>query len=404
MNLNRIYQLIYGVSILFLVAIPGSALVEAKIFLMLFFFVATAIRLTLSSASKRKILHLLFWFCFILIWLLIGLLYNDEDAALREAAAYLSFLLFVYCFIVGWQWINQLFLVRVLITAMFCYGAIKFGALLGIVFGFIDPVTFFWWLDEVAPGVVMSGFWDGGVPRITMANDYVLPMILLLVLMGYARKEITGLLFWVSFASIFFLIAITLSRYLYLYSGMILCTFLFLYFLTRRVFRLGVFVLLIALSGAPVLLVQIGYGDRLASRFGGTDAASSNATKVSQANPIIDMIDSSKLIGQGFGLSMSSAGRGSKSTFQAELQWLAITAKIGFAGLAILLSAILFYTAQLMFFGKSDKKTKILLAVTWPFWLMAGFFNPVMLLTTTSVNYLIFYAISKNDQQKTRYA
>lgn len=398
------YQLVYGASVLFLVAVPGSALVAAKALLMLLLTAATGIRIISSGPPRVKLLHLLFWICFILMWTIVGIVNNDDVDALREGVAYLSFMLFVYCFVVGLQWISLHFLVRVLIAGVISYSALKFGVLLGVILGFIDPVEFYWWLNDVASGVDMSGFWEGGMPRITMANDYVLPMILLLVLIGYARREISGLLFWISFSAIILLIAVTISRYLYIFSAAVLFMFLLLHILNRRVFKLGMYVLFVGLVTVPMLLVQMGYADRILSRFGGADAASSDATKLSQVMPIINMIDSSKLIGHGFGLSMASAGRGDKSSFQAELQWLALTAKVGLAGLAVVLAALMFYTIHLLFFGKSDKRTKILLAVTWPLWLLAGFFNPVMLLTTTAVNYLIFHAISMNDQQKTRYA
>lgn len=399
MNYKHLYQSIYGASVFFLVVAPGSALVAIKALLMLLLFSATGVRLVSSGVAKGSLLHLLLWASFILVWLLIGIVNNNEVDALREAAAYFSFLLFVFCFIVGLQWVSRNVLIKVLVAGALCYGALKFGILLAVILGFINPVDLYWWLQDVASGIVMSGFWSGGIPRITMANDYVLPLILLMMLIEYAKQEISGWFFWISLTIIFMLIAITLSRYLYLFSALILCVFLILNFLKHRVFKIGVFVLLAGLIVVPVMLVEMGYAERLSSRFEGEDAASSDITKADQVSPLIDMIDSSKVIGHGFGLSMVKAGRGNKTSFQAELQWFSLTAKVGFVGLGIIFSALALYSANLLFYVL-DFRIKILLATAWLLWLLAGFFNPVMLLATTSVNYLIFYAASLTGKPK----
>lgn len=380
-------------------AVPGSALIAVKAILMLLLFAATIQRFISAGILREWLLQLLFWICFILVWLLVGIINNDTADSMREAAAYFSFLLFIFCFIVGLQWMNRHLIVRVLLAGVFFYAALKFIVLLALIVGVLDPIEFYYLLKDIASGVVMSGFGEGDIPRITMSNDYVLPMILLLVLIEYVKKEISNLLFWCSFLTILILIATTLSRYLYLFSLLMLSTFILLNLLNRRMFKMGVFALFSMLVVLPMLLVQMGYAERLVSRFGGTDAASSDATKASQALPLIHLIDTSKAFGHGFGLSMKTAGRGEKTSFQAELQWLALTAKVGLVGLAIMLVALALYTVNL-FVLISNYKIAIVLAVSWFLWLMAGFFNPVMLLTTTAINYLIFYLIALADKSE----
>lgn len=397
MKTRRTYELIYAGTIFYLVAVPGSAFVSIKVLLMVLLSGATLIRLATFSIPRTYWIHAAFWLSYIMIWTVIGLINNDTTDALREAVAYFAFFIFVYCFIVGLRWVNGTFITKTLMVAVITYSILKFGILMGIFLGAFDPESVYWMAKEIAPGVVVSGFSGGAVPRITLANDYVLPMVLLLALVSYMKRMISKKIFGFFFVVVIIMIAGTLSRYLYLLSGIILMGYFSFYINKKRVFSFGVFALLLGLITVTIVFFQLGYNEKLYSRFWGHGAASSDAAKQSQIEPLISMIDSSKLIGSGFGLSMRNTGRGNKSSFQAEVQWLALTAKVGLIGIFTLLGVLVVYSKHLLLSVRTKSKVTVLLSAAWILWLLSGFFNPVMLLTTTSVNYVIFDMLSKLD-------
>jgi hypothetical protein len=226
-----------------------------------------------------------------------------------------------------------------------------------------------------------------------MSNDYLLPVFLGWLLLEWRSSRIGRAVFFLSMSVVLFLIAITLSRYLYAFVVGLFFAYL-LYFHARVVsfVKVGVAIGLALIVGYAVM-INLGYGDLMERRFVGSGAASSDAAKVGQIAPLIELIDSGGLIGHGYGLSMESTGRGNNQSFQAELQWFGLTAKIGLFGMFSVLLMLSLYFYRVLFAKHNSLATRLFVATIFLFWLMAGFFNPVLLLTTTAVNVLLIYVM-----------
>lgn len=392
------FSYLYIFVILFLVVVPGSSFVFVKATILGMFFVFSSVLIMRNKANITSFIGIFFWLCLIFVWGFIGFIANDYKNAARESVAYLVFALLVFFLIVHYRRIDPGKFRITVISSFFLYAVLKFGFIFLVLVGKISPLETFELLSDYASGVAVSGFRKGDLPRIVLANDYLLPVFTAWLLREYKAKRVGRYVFWSVIIVTFALIAITLSRYLYAYVLAILIAYIFLF---HKNLILSICVaggIALAIVGGYLFLETLGYGELLHERFFGGSASSSDTAKVSQIDPLVNLLDSGTLLGHGFGLSMKNTGRGNKQAFQAEVQWLAMTTKIGIIGMSIVLLMLLFYIWKVLINNQNNLTEKIFILIVFGLWLMGGFFNPVLLLTTTAINYLLIYAMYKSDK------
>lgn len=391
MGMGKMYNFLYLLILVFLIIVPGSALVMVKALLLSIFFVCSTVFLIKRKVSTHLYIGVFYWLSLVLIWGLIGLFNNDVNDAGREFVAYLVFALLVSFLIVHHRYIDPIKFRFTLITSILLYAVVKFGFIFLVLTGRMSPFEAYELMKDFAPGVVVSSFMGDGLPRFVMANDYLLPIFLAWLLFEYSARRIGKFVFGVAMFVSFILIAITLSRYLYAFTLCILLARVFL-FLKRPILSLSVLVgIAVAVVGGGILLENLGYGDILYARFFGQNAASSNSAKSGQIGPLVNLLDSGLLFGHGFGLSLESTGRGNKEVFQSEIQWLSLTTKIGFLGMVFVVVMLLAYLRKILIDERNRLSERVFIFILFAIWLSAGLFNPVLLLTTTAVNYLLIY-------------
>lgn len=392
--MRQIYIYLYLATLTFLISVPGSALVLLKAGLLGAFALVSGGLMLFRNTKRIYIAGAMFWLSVVLFWWWLGFINNDPRAAAREGIAYLVFAVTVLFLVAHYRSIPSGKFRVTVIGAFTLYALVKVGFLYMVLSGRISPMDAAEMMEDFAPGAAVTGWrGDGGVPRFVMSNDYLLPVFLGWLLLEWRWAGIGRALFSLLMSVTLFLIAITLSRYLYAFTVGLLCVYL-LYFHARVVSFVKVGVAIgLALAVGYVVMIDLGYGDLMERRFVGSGAASSDAAKVGQIGPLIDLIDSGGLIGHGYGLSMESTGRGNNQSFQAELQWLGLTAKIGILAMFSVLIVLILYFHRVLFAKHNTLATRLFVATIFFFWLLAGFFNPVLLLTTTAVNILLIYAM-----------
>jgi hypothetical protein len=392
--MSQIYASLYLATLAFLIVVPGSALVLFKAALLGSFALVSGALLLFRGTKRIYIVGAFFWLAIVLFWWWLGFINNDVRAAAREGVAYLVFAVTALFLVAHYRYIPNKWFRWTVMGAFMLYAVVKIGFLYMVLSGRINPMDAAEMMEDFAPGAAVTGWrGDGGVPRFVMSNDYLLPVFVGWLLLEWRSSRIGRGTFILLLSVALFLIAIALSRYLYAFTAGLLIAYL-LYFHAQAISfaRVGAGIGMMMVLGYAVLM-NLGYGDLLERRISGGSAASSDAAKLGQIAPLIDLIDSAPVLGHGYGLSMESTGRGNFQSFQAELQWFGLTAKIGLFGMFSVLLVLGLYLHRVLFSWRNSLATRLFVATIFVFWLFAGFFNPVLLLSTTAVNVLIIYAM-----------
>ncbi|WP_105253995.1 hypothetical protein [Pseudoalteromonas sp. T1lg75] len=226
---------------------------------------------------------------------------------------------------------------KALIIISFIYAMMKVCVSLLIFIGYFD-IAVFLGAYEMLFGVPLStlpippeGMW-----RINNAND-----IFVFTIFAYS------LLYWKSFGfniffkilwfSVLFLsIYISFSRIGFLIVAISLVVFLFRY--KNSMFYGGVFVLLAGVA----LVSSEGVINGLKDRFSGDATAESNSIKTNQVSFIVGELESSPIIGKGWGVPMDSYIRSEFSPYSYEAQFPSFAYKLGLIGFSIFTMAFVF--------------------------------------------------------------
>lgn len=313
---------------------------------------------------------------------------------LREGASYLLFLYTLSFFIFNYIYIDKSKFITVVLSSVALYAVIKVGFFLIIFLGVISPLDAYELLDSYAPGVVVTSVVEDQLPRITTANDYLLPVFTSWLLYEQKYGNIGKYTFRAAFFLGIFLIILTLSRYLY--GFFILSTIIFL-LLNRniKVILTYIFSFVLLLSIIFMFLYKIGYSEIIIDRFFGKSAQSSDAIKKAQWTPIISLMENAPIIGNGFGVALNLFRKDMEQSYQIELQVPLFFGKIGFLGMGLICIILVYLLLKIALQVQQSINDRLFILSLFVLWLLGGFFNPVLLLTNTTINYLLIYTMTE---------